>query len=182
MSKPCTPIESTVLIAIISVFLSIITLIIVSYSIIKFRRKSKESKATNNWMYFYRTSIITISCNIVCCIAVSIYSIWIIFSSTFELEEIITLRAVPTVFWFSGKVSLIWIWNGRLYYTFHGGLFETSYPFFIIINILIAVAAPSCIFLGYLGVYQGNTIMIVSGFQGFRILYILLTFILLFMW
>eukprot|EP01084_Bolivina_argentea_P221632 375333_1 len=172
----------TITIASISIIITILSIIIASFLIYNFNfKKQKHEQQTKSSKYFETTAQVASICNVGCCMSVSMYSIWIIFEAEQQLIWFILLRALPTIFWFTAKASLIWLYNGRLYYTFQKGRFRSSHRAFIIINTLITLSVPIFISIGYLGVWYNKYVLISLGFEGYRFLYILLTFYLLIM-
>eukprot|EP01084_Bolivina_argentea_P179453 310094_1 len=107
------------------------------------------------------------------------YCIWIIFDDTHNLEWFIALRATITVCWFAAKVALMWLFNGRLFYVFINSPLQLPRSSFIALNSFITIVTPLCIILGYVGVWNGLSWMIVLGFQGFRVIYVLTATLLL---
>jgi len=142
---------------------------------------AQVSDARNTaYVYYRNTARMASTCNLGCCCSVSLYCIWIIFEPEQELAFFITLRALPTLFWFLGKASLIWLYNGVLFFAFKNSSFATSSSAFKAVNVLILLAVPVHLVLGYVGVFYGMPWMISLGFEGYRIEYILMTWYLLF--
>eukprot|EP01083_Nonionella_stella_P053171 140764_1 len=181
--------QITITVAFISAIISIASLLLCMYILFnlqsQFRRKRNLTEDEQyRSKYFRNTSQLASISNVFCCISVTLYCTWIIFQSEQTLLWLITLRALPTIFWFLAKSSLIWIYNGRYYYTFQTGIFRraaSSRYLFIAINTIITIAAPLCLMCGYMGVWYSDPMLISFGFEGYRFLYILLTFGLLFL-
>eukprot|EP01083_Nonionella_stella_P252846 870704_1 len=175
--------------SIISLTVMIFTIWIAILLMTKYAQKTQQTKGNDkesHTAYFKITSEAAVILNSLCTISCSLYTIWVTFDPPTDDGDnsnnwFIALRAVPTIFWWSSKVSIIYLYNGRLYYTFLRSVYRTERWFFIFINVLVAVAAPVSIICGFIGVNLGNKIMITTSFQGFRTLYVVLTLILVIM-
>eukprot|EP00485_Elphidium_margaritaceum_P006598 CAMPEP_0202688534 /NCGR_PEP_ID=MMETSP1385-20130828/4031_1 /ASSEMBLY_ACC=CAM_ASM_000861 /TAXON_ID=933848 /ORGANISM="Elphidium margaritaceum" /LENGTH=263 /DNA_ID=CAMNT_0049343527 /DNA_START=289 /DNA_END=1080 /DNA_ORIENTATION=+ len=90
------------------------------------------------------------------------------------------MRAFPTFFWFVAKAALIWLYNGVLFFAFKSSSFATSRVAFQAVNVLISIAVPLHLVMGFVGVFYYKPWLITLGFEGFRLEYILMTWYLLF--
>jgi len=168
-----------IVIAVLSILL-LIAAAIICIKIVHHANKQKQQKTQTEQQrytieYFMWTSCISSICDVLCCFSVSLYCVWIIFEPHQNLAWFITLRALPTVFWFVAKATLIWLYNGRLYYTFGQGKYRSSRNLFLIINVWIMVAIPLHLACGYIGAVTETAWMVSLGFEGFRVLYLTLT-------
>eukprot|EP01084_Bolivina_argentea_P319296 553811_1 len=151
-------------------------------SFYKFYCNFNSSPKNDNRTYFIVSAIITTMCNMLCNMSVLMYCIWIVFQPDHQTGWFVMCRALPTIFWFTSKVSLIWLYNGRLFYTFKdkAAIFQSSYTLFVSINTIFTIIVPLLIICGYIGIWYGN-IWMSFGFEACRIIYFLLTFYLLIM-
>eukprot|EP01083_Nonionella_stella_P026051 71725_1 len=158
--------------SLISIIMTLITSFITIMLVMHFKNDQK--------FYFKITSVAASMCNIFCAAFVSVYSIWIIFQHNQQRLFFIIVRALPTVFWFTGKIALIWLYNGRLYYTFKGGVYESSHCVFILINVSFTLTVSTLIVLGYYGIYL-DILVFSMGFEVTRAIYFVLTLYLVLM-
>eukprot|EP01083_Nonionella_stella_P006390 18539_1 len=173
--------EAKVSAVILSSLLSVASVLIAIVVIYRINQVKEHKTKAAAEQYVARTSQVAVVCNILCCLSVLMYCIWIVFDDQHDLQWFIALRSATTVCWFVAKISLIWLHNGRLYYAFIHSAFQVSEALFISINVIIAVAAPLCLVLGYVGVWNGLFWMISLGFEGFRFIYLVLTCFILIM-
>jgi len=167
----------TVPVAILSLLLTVAS---ATLAVAVFKKPNIDDAGNDNKSRYYElTSRIAVACNVCVSMAVSTYAIWIIISPTQDLVWFIVLRAIPTLSWFISKASLIWLYNGLLYFTFRKGFFATSRCSFLVINSVMCAAVPICLVLGYTGVWLKLLWLISTGFRGFRLLYLFCTFYLL---
>eukprot|EP00485_Elphidium_margaritaceum_P019157 CAMPEP_0202729864 /NCGR_PEP_ID=MMETSP1385-20130828/186351_1 /ASSEMBLY_ACC=CAM_ASM_000861 /TAXON_ID=933848 /ORGANISM="Elphidium margaritaceum" /LENGTH=386 /DNA_ID=CAMNT_0049396135 /DNA_START=62 /DNA_END=1222 /DNA_ORIENTATION=+ len=157
--------------AILSLLLSIISL---WFGIAIFKKPNIDDAGKDNKMQYYeRTSRISTAGNVWASLAVTVYCVWVMFEPEHTTLWFIIFRGIPTLAWFTSKASLIWFYNGLLYYTFKSGLVETSRCSFIAANIIICAGALLCIVCGYSGLWYGIDMLISIGFEGFSILYLI---------
>ena len=134
--------------------------------------------------YFKYNTIATIIFTTVCAGFVMAYHIWIIIDPlpkdlSYFLHCSHTLRIVITVFWYASGIFPFLIFNGRLKYSFKSGRYGTSKILFTTLNIIVVILTPISLFIGYSGVFiWDNPYLETMGFNGYRIIYIVLLFLL----
>jgi len=138
-----------------------------------YRKPNIDDAGKDNKMKYYeRTSRISAAGNLVASLTVTVYCVWVVFEPTHSQLWFITFRGIPTVAWFISKASLVWFYNGLLYFTFKRGLIQTSHFSFITANIIIVVSAVICVVCGYSGVWYGIPWLMSVGFEGFSFMYL----------
>lgn len=160
--------------------------------------KTDTSKIANS---FKISSSITILFTALCSTLITLHffnqykrnNLWIKKSSAIDDEtdstEITDLNyehMSSTITWFISKCSLILFFNGRLYYTFTNSLYHVHKYIFMFINIITILVACLSLFIGYIYalIIKNNNYHYIYAecmFQSFRIVFLLLTLSILYM-
>ena len=169
----------------VSIFSLIVSSLCIFLTVLFIKQYAKMRGGKSDSTYFRVTSQTALIGNTLCAISISIYCLWVTIDPPVDEgdnnnEWFIAVRATPTVFWWASKVSIVYLYNGRLYFTFLRSHFKSKRWIFIFVNVTITICAPLSLICGFIGVHLGNPIMITTSFQGFRTLYFLLTLILVF--
>eukprot|EP01083_Nonionella_stella_P060864 158714_1 len=134
--------------------------------------------------YFTYNTILTIVFNILCATFVMIYFIWLWIDplqsdEMYWTHEANVLRIILTVLFTIGKMFPFFIYNGRLRYVFQIGKYGTSKSLFRVLNAIVILLTPLSLTLGYCGVFvYPNDTLEWLGFNGYRIVYIMLLLLL----
>eukprot|EP01083_Nonionella_stella_P060863 158711_1 len=134
--------------------------------------------------YFTYNTILTVVFNVSCPACVMIYFIWLLIDplqpdEMYWMHQTNVLRIILTVIFTTGKMFPFFIYNGRLRYAFKSGKYRTSKTLFRVLNALVILLTPLSLTLGYLGIFvYPNATLEWLGFNGYRIVYIILLLLL----
>eukprot|EP01083_Nonionella_stella_P232391 819869_1 len=126
-----------------SLLLTMIAIILTVWGSIKSLQSTKNS-TNSRTKYFQFNALLSNLFNSVSCICVSIYFLWLTlipFNDFFLAHESIRLRIATTASWYTSKIFLFLIFNGRLFYAFRNSKYRSNHLLFKSLNIFIILHA-----------------------------------------
>eukprot|EP01084_Bolivina_argentea_P288112 494463_1 len=147
------------------------------------KQKTKTVKIAT---YFAYSGSAVVIFNALCSIFNAIFCIYLMIDPEddkmiFYKHPSYFLRILSTIAWYLGTGSVIWFFNGRLFYVFNGSTFRTSKRLFKFINIFITVYGFISLICAYTAVYLDSLIGQELAFTSFRFSYQIIIFIILYM-
>eukprot|EP01084_Bolivina_argentea_P288113 494468_1 len=148
------------------------------------REKQRQRVEISKYFGFSGSSVVIF--NALCSIFNAIYCIYLMVDPennkmTFYKHPSYFLRICSTISWYIGTGSVIWFFNGRLFYAFNGSMLQTSKTLFRFINIFITVYGLISLICAYTGVFYFDDLIVQEiAFTSFRVSYLIIIFIILY--